>query len=501
MVSLPPKCPGLGLLDLPPEVLLKTIAAVESPVDLARLVMASKALYQIALPRLWEHLALDLTISTNETESHLFDAKRSTALLATLASGAVSPYALQHVKRLDLNLDEHTQGPLLEFLAARLVRPDLLKNLRSLAVTGPAWTNIETVKARLLMPFQRRNVQVALHDISLSCLVELAVPPAPLNDQITHLSLMFSSISNRASDLVLTTKTLALLPHLSAFNLTFNEDFDLCDDPQLPALIAGLIAGLPKTTAKLGIFDFPPYMAFPPACLPPHVTEFVFHANQIDSEAAFFTGVFQSAQLTSLSVRIAHSIDSAPVPIPARENPLPRLLDLTLDTPSTPTLLPLFTSHSRTLARLHVAHMSTSLLVAALLPLQHTLTHLYIYSFAKGASPACPALTLATAARCFERLRVLALPKTADAATLLPVAATTATTPGKHLSIILSLSPSSSHFAYPPLPSTSCSCSTPSSYSLLPVTRASLWSLRLFSRVDELDLFHFYNEGLVLAVL
>lgn len=482
------------LLDLPSEVLLRISQHLDQS-SLAHLASTCRPLYYIAVPPLWRTVSLDLTASATSRDSHAFDSVRSATLLTSLAHGSVSQYPLECVHKVALNINTLTTHDLMTFIGARFLRPAVLRNIREIEITGASWTNIEAVKQVLLAPF-KETVQISIYDISLSCLVELALPVGPLNCMLAGLSIQFSSHSNTSSDLVLLSNTLALLPSLASFGLSFNPDFDLCDDPGLESYITHLFLGLRncnRLIKKVALFDFPPYLEFNPSCLPSSITDFTFHTNLVDSEDAFFAGILQCSHLTSLSVRIASSsseyVDSSSFPAP-HSIQLRNLRELTLDTPSAPSLLPAIVSANQgTLSHLSVSNMSTSLLISSLLKLRGSLRSLYVYSLASSAAPDCSLLVLTSALKCFHKLRTLSLP-VSDVQQLQACTALKYRSPSSSpVSVILSLP-----FAYL---STSPVQHTPSldSCKVLSGSRAALWSALAFSSVDDLELYYFHNEG------
>lgn len=386
---------GRSLLDLSPENII-LILSCTSQADLAHLSRTCKALYLYATPILWHQTKLDLTVSTTTRyQSQPFNTTSSAALLNAFASSSVSPYVFSCIQQLVLVVGKSTTAQMVEaFTETCLLNPMLLRNLRSVTFNGPTWNNIEAI-GNLIHQFERLQ-SVAIHDISLSCLAELALPVGPLNSTLTSLSLNFSSLNNNSSDIDLLSNLLGLFPNLRSFVLTFNYEFDLCDDPSLESNISNLFRYMAMKNpriAKISIYDFPPYLHFNPQCLPPSTKEFVFHTNEIDCESLFLTQLFAScpAKLRSLSLHIAQSIDDhdffsslaaagAAVPTPVA---LDTLTDLTFDTPHSNEFLgSLLKANQHQLSRLALSGLSTPGLGNILLYCRKSLRQLYIYSYA-----------------------------------------------------------------------------------------------------------------------
>lgn len=538
----------MSLLDLPAEVLtfLTSPAIISNTGDLASLAASCKTLYQYVTPVLWKHIKLDLTISTNKSINHLYDSTTSAALFNALSSNRVSCYAFASIRQLSLNLGKAcTTSHLVDFCGAHLLNPKLTKNLTSVTFHGATWRNIKAIST-LMQQFPKNSITVAVHDISLSCLIELALPVTPLNDMLRVVSLQFSSIKNNCSDIDLLSKTLRALSKLHTFALSFNSEFDLCDDPFLEERISSLFRNMAlnnRKISKVAIYDFPPYLHFSPLCLPSSVREFVFHTNEIDCEALFFQEIFScSAKLKSLSVRIVQSIEQSGIEEPAdgtssnnsitnsssRPLALTSLQELTLDAPSASSLLPAFVKANRRLSRVALSGFSTNSL-CQLLHLRHSLRQLYIYSFSSLCSPACPSLVIHSAMSSFTQLRLVSIPQVSmdnfrhcielkrqqklhhlslilshnDSYSFNFASCSSSNTSSSNLLDTPPTSPPSCSQATPPLPSSDLPSPIPpnwynlslsSSYPLLN-DRTALWSNIPFKSVDELDLFTYHHKN------
>lgn len=497
------------------------------------LTRSCRSLYYQATLVLWKHIKLDLTVSTTKAHHHLFDSTTSAILFNTLASNSVSPYALSCIRQLSLNMGTSTTPDfMLNFLAPRLLNPALLQHLRSVTFHGPTWNNIRAIP-ELICAFPATTTTVSIHDISLSCLAELALPIGPLNRMLTSLSLNFSSFNNKSSDIDLLSQLLKLLPRLHTFALSFNYEFDLCDDMFLESRISSLFWNMDThnpNMAKISIYDFPPYLHFNPQCLPPSTKEFLFHTNEIDCELRFITQLLTSCRtkLTSLSLRIAQSIEE-------QENvvlddyciSLTSLTELTLDVPCTShtSLLATLIKANRQLSRIALSGLSTTGL-CQLLHCRNSLRQLYIYSFAAICSPECPSLVIQAVMSHFPALRLLSLPPMPEElfqkcifmkqqhqlpylSLILshqPFAASTfayATISSTHSTPIGSPSPSPSLEQQDPANQSHQSPSFSSPLNLgqhdpPPLfsnnDRTALWTSLPFKSVDELDLFTFHNK-------
>ena len=523
----------MSLLDLPSEVIgfLTSPAIINNTRDLASLAASCKVLYQHAIPTLWRHIKLDLSISTNKSQNHIYDSTTSAALFNALISNHVSLYALASIRQLHLNLnDACTSFQLVEFCGAHLLNPKVTKNLTSVTFHGATWGNIKGIST-LMQQFPKDSITVAVHDISLSCLIELALPVTTLNDMLRFVSLQLSSVTNTSSDIDLLSNTLKTLPKLRTFALSFNSEFDLCDDPLLEQRISSIFRNMAlynRRISKVAIYDFPPYIHFSPLCLPFSVQEFVFHTNEIESEALFFKEIFEcSAKLKSLSVRIVQSIEQSETEesndetCPFQGVPLTSLEELTIDCPSVSVLLPVFVKANRRLSRVALSGFSTNCL-CQLLHLRNSLRQLYIYSFSSSCSPACPSLVIYSAISGFSNLCLVSLPHLSED-NIQYCIELKQRQKLRRLSLILSHSDASSfHLAYwssnnildnprtsPPLsgfqetpPSSLLSniaTSIPhqgiitSSYPLLN-DRTTLWSSIPFKSVDELDLYTYHHQ-------
>lgn len=415
----PPTFYEPSILDLPPSVLNLVLESTTQS-DLASLAKTCKYLYLSAVPFLWNHVKLDLTMSETRSQNHLFDCKTSAALVHALAQECVSPFALACIRQLSLNIGIHTTKEMVEgFLGPRLLNPVLLKNVRLISFHGPTWTNAEAIAGVMAAFGERRHpAVVAIQDVSLACLAELVLPYSPINEKIRALSLNFSSLTNTASDIDLMSNLLNVCPQLRSFSLSFNYEFDLCEDPLLETRIEQVFRRMtlhhPKLT-KIAIYDFPPYLHFNPQCLPPSVKEFVFHTNEIDSQHLFCKQLLTGPpNLKSLSLRIAQSIDSKPVAVDTVVR-LTTLQELTLDTPCNTELLACLVKANRQLSRLALSQLTTSGL-CQLLQCRASLRHLYIYSFSSTCSTACPSLVIsAVLSSHFPKLRLISLPPMPDA--------------------------------------------------------------------------------------
>lgn len=531
-----------SILDFPPS-LLNLVLESTTQNDLASLAKTCKYLYLSAVPFLWNHIKLDLTISETSSQNHLFDSKTSVALVHALAHGCVSPFALACIRQLSLNIGMRTSKEMVErFLGPRLLNPGLLKNVRLISFYGPTWANAEAI-AGVMAGFgkQRHPAVIAIQDVSLACLAELVLPYSPINDKIKALSLNFSSLTNTASDIDLMSNLLNVCPQLRSFSLAFNYEFDLCEDPFLEARIEHVFRRMALNHPELGkiaIYDFPPYLHFNPQCLPPSVKEFVFHTNEIDSQHLFCKQLLAGpANLKSLSLRIAQSIDSNPIAIDTVVR-LTTLQELTLDTPCNTELLACLVKANRQLSRLALSQLTTSGL-CQLLHCRASLRHIYIYSFSSTCSPACPSLVItAVLSSHFPKLRLISLPPMPDAIfTRCVLLKQQRQLP--HLSFILSnmhltgIEPFSAALSPPGSPEPSSSSTSnprliehqspvqnslhssslaPSqklihSHSQTPALtefpllsnndRSALWTYLPFKSVDELDLFTFHTKNQV----
>lgn len=496
-----------GLLDLPVEALACIASHADQP-SLAAFAQTCSHLCALALPVLWHTLALDLSGSGDEdNESHVHSTMRTERILTNVSKGMVGKQALACVKKVSICVGERTTNELLQFVGRFLINGNLLINAREVEISGASWTNVETVKSVLLGGFMATpssSISFSIHDVSLSTLIELVMPQWQGNLQITSLGVILTT-ANHTEDIVLLGKVLRHLANLKCFSLSFSDDFDLVDHTLMDH-IADLFAGLDKKLQKVKVLDYPPYLSFNPAWLSRSVREFVFHTNEIDCETIFTQALLQQcAQLTSLSVRIAQSIDpEPPLAVPYGDIQLCHLRKLVFDTPTAHVYLPSFLSANRRLRHLSVSNMSTAALISLFqVP---NLTHLCIYSFAATSSCATLAeLTIKSAHKHFKSLRLLMLPELnpSDLAICASIASLFS-----HLPIIIpthdsiSATRDSSAYPYSPAPSP---FQAAGAFTTPPKTmrnaRPSLWASLPFINVEELDLFCYYTAGLDLVVL
>lgn len=415
---------SIGLLDLPTEV-LTNIMAKSQPSDLAALARSCAILYQYAIPLLWHNISLDLTVSSTRATHHFYDSSMSTRICDAIVSSKVSVLAYASVRSLAINLSPVSSN---NRICDYLINPHLLHNLRELTLHGAAdWARVAPIAMRLAQ-FSAGTCALRLNDIPLACLVELVLPVSLLNSMVRSVAVTFSSVVNTATDVDLLASTLALLPNLESFALSFNPEFDLCDDARLDARFAALFRNFALNNRKLtrvAIYDFPPYLHFDPTCLPCSISEFVFHTNEIDDAPLFYLQLLDmSARLHSLSLRIVQSVSSPSVVsfTAARTQKkiyapmgLTGLRALTLDIPADESGAALFETllhrNSSHLARVALSGFTTAALCGLLTYVRAALSELYIYSFAPGAAAACGALVLRAAhGNQFVGLRLLALP-------------------------------------------------------------------------------------------
>lgn len=415
---------SIGLLDLPAEI-LTNIMAKSQPRDLVAIACSCNILHQYAIPILWHNISLDLTISSTRETHHFYDSSTSTRICDAINSKKVSELAYSSIRSLAFNLSPLSDN---NSICGHLINPDLLPNLRELTVHGATdWARVEPI-AMYLSQYSSGKCSLRLNDIPLACLVEVALPVSTINPMISSVAVTFSSVVNTATDVDLLASTLALLPNLKSFALSFDPEFDLCDDARLDARFAALFRNFAINNRKLtriAIYDFPPYLHFDPTCLPCSISEFVFHTNEIDDAPLFYVQLLDmSARLQNLSLRIVQSVSStSSVSFTEAKTQkkiyapmgLTGLRALTLDVPADESgaalLQTLLHRNSSHLARVALSGFTTATLCGLLTYVRAALCELYIYSFAPGAAAACGALVLRAAhSNQFRDLRLLALP-------------------------------------------------------------------------------------------